>query len=121
LDPPVVVVPLLRLDRVAREALRFGMAISPDVEAVQVLAEDMDAENLSADWERLVAEPARRARLEPARLTVLPSPYREFFGPLLEHVAQLTRAHRGRYVAVVVPELFERRWYHRLVPHRASL
>src|SRR5687768_2800341 len=39
LAPPVVVIPLRRLDQVGQKALRFALTISPDVYVVQVLAE----------------------------------------------------------------------------------
>jgi hypothetical protein len=53
---------------------------------------------------------------------LLESPYREFFGPLLQHVRRLVDAHPRRYIAVVVPELLERRWYHLLLrSHRPTL
>jgi hypothetical protein len=49
------------------------------------------------------------------------SAYREFFGPLLDYLQQLTAQHRDRPIAVIVPELVERKWYHFLVSHRATL
>ena len=50
LAPPIVVIPLRRLDRVAEKALRFAFTIAADVHVVQVQAEEMDTEDLQARW-----------------------------------------------------------------------
>jgi amino acid transporter len=123
--PPIVLVPLKRLDRVAQKALGFAVTISKEVQAVHVRdhepADGPDADPLSAHWEERVAQPARAAGLVPPTLVPLQSPYREFFGPLLDYVRRVAAANPGRYVAVLVPELVERRWYHFLLSsHRAT-
>jgi hypothetical protein len=50
LTEPVVVVPLRRLDQVAQKALRFAITISRDVYVVQVMAEELDTEDLRERW-----------------------------------------------------------------------
>src|SRR5205823_6422796 len=109
---PVVIVPLRRLDRVTRKALRFAMTLSRDVRAVQVLTEEMKLDDLTSCWAELVERPARVAGFEPPRLVVLPSEYREFFGPFLAYLRTLSAAEGDRPIAVLVPELVRRRWYH---------
>jgi hypothetical protein len=48
--------------------------------------------------------------------------FREFFGPLLRHVRQLTQENPRRYVAVAVPQVVDRRWYQMLLrSHRSTL
>jgi hypothetical protein len=42
----------------------------------------------------------------------LPSPYRWVIKPILEYVLQTEAQNPGRQVAVVVPELVEKHWYH---------
>jgi hypothetical protein len=121
--PPIVLLPLKRLDRVAHKGLRFALSISPDVEAIHVRGpdEELTPDPLDEQWEARVAEPARAAGIVPPHLVNLNSPYREFLGPLLDHVRQVAAANPGRYVAVLVPELIERRWYHFLLrSHRAT-
>jgi amino acid transporter len=120
--PPIVIVPLKRLDRLAHKALRFALTISPEVQAVHVREQDVPDEPLDAEWEERVAEPARAAGFTPPILVGLVSPYREFFGPLLRHVRKEAAANPGRYVAVLVPELIQRRWYHFLLrSHRSTV
>lgn len=121
LTDPIVVVPLKRLDRVTRKALRFATALSSQVRVVQILAEELKTEELTPRWDADVGEPARRAGRTAPELVVVHSAYREFFGPFIEYVRQLTEAEPTRYIAVVVPELAERRWYHFLLRHRATL
>ncbi|HXX54001.1 MAG TPA: hypothetical protein VEI28_05465 [Thermodesulfovibrionales bacterium] len=52
---------------------------------------------------------------------VVPSAYREFFGPLLDYLAGVAGEKPERPIAVIVPELVERRWDHVLLSHRATL
>jgi amino acid transporter len=118
---PLAVVPLRRLDRVARKGLRFAIAISADVYAVQVLAEDLDSEDLTRNWHTLVEEPAASRGCPAPKLVVVRSPYREFFGPFLEWLRQFASAHEDRWIAVIIPELTHPRWYHFFLSRRATL
>ncbi|HEX3865486.1 MAG TPA: APC family permease [Gemmatimonadaceae bacterium] len=118
--PPIVVVPVKRLNRVARKALRLAVSMSPDVQVVQVFAEALQMDDLRRHWRESVERPLQDAGFASPELVLLHSPYREFFGPLLAHVRALTKAHPRRYVAVVVPELVDRRWYHTLLRSQTS-
>jgi amino acid transporter len=118
---PIVVVPLQRLDRVSRKALRFAMTLSRDVRAVQVLTEEMKLDDLTSCWPELVERPARVAGFDPPQLVVLASEYREFYGPFLEYLRKLSGSEGARPIAVLVPELVRRRWYHFFVQSRATL
>jgi amino acid transporter len=122
LEPPVIVIPIRRLDRVVRTALRFALSLSPEVFAVQVMSEEgVDYEDVAQHWQDWVAQPARAAQLAPPELVVLGSAYREFFTPLLNYVANVCEAYPGRRVGVIVPELVQRHWYNFLVRPRAWL
>jgi len=118
---PIVVVPLLRLDRVARKGLRFALSLTDDVRAVQVLTEDMMIEDLRSRWPDLVERPARAAGLRPPQLVVIPSEYREFFGPFLDYLRGLSAIEPDRPISVLVPELVRRRWYHFFLESRATI
>jgi len=117
---PMVLVPMKRLDRVVRKALRFALTISDDVVAVQLLAENRGEEDLSGHWETRVETPCRAAGEPLPKLVVLRSPYREVLEPLVRHVERLTRANPGRPIVVIVPELVEQRWYHALLHSHTS-
>lgn len=119
--PPVIVIPMKRMDQVARKALRLAMSLSTEVRAVQILAEEMKTEDLSSKWDALVEEPARAAGFKPPYLKVVHSSYREFFGPLLQALRELGDEYPDRTIAVMIPEIVERRWYHFLFRHRTTL
>jgi hypothetical protein len=119
---PIVVVPLKRLDKVATKALRFAVTISDEIVALEVLADTQDEQDLTACWGELVEQPARQAQVPAPKLVVLRSSYREVVAPVVRHVQRLAQIHPHRPIAVLVPELVERRWYHVLLhSHTATL
>jgi len=118
---PIIVVPLKRISRVTGKALRVALSLSQEVHAVQVVAEEVGCEDLAQRWRKLVEEPARKAGQPIPKLEIIQSPYREFFGPLVDHINELTRQHPNRPIAVVIPELVEKRWYNFLFRRRATL
>jgi amino acid transporter len=119
LRPPIVVIPLRRLDLVGRKALRFALTITHDVHVVQILAEELDTDDLQAQWREVVHEPVARAGVSPPTLVVLRSAYRQFHQRFLRWLHELTGANPNRQVIVLIPELVQRRWYQFLVGHRA--
>jgi amino acid transporter len=125
--PPIVIVPITRLDWVSRKALSFAATISHDVQAVLVQTDDTDAgvervDALKACWGDLVHDPCHQSGRPPIELVTLRSEYREFIPPLLRHVRAAAKRHHDRYVAVVVPEVVKRRWYDILLSgHRPTI
>ena len=118
---PIVVVPLKRLDRVARKALRLALSMTPEIHVLQIFSEELNTDDLRKVWRELVEEPVRLLNRPPPRLVVRQSEYREFFGPLLKYLKELASQHPERHIAVLVPELVERRWYHLFFPHRTTV
>lgn len=108
---PITVVPLKRVDRMAIKALRFAMSISHYVVALQLLSEDPDEEDLRARWDELIGHPARCAGRAPPELVVLRSSRRRIVGPIVQHVHRMAIVHADRTIAVVIPEVVERRWW----------
>ena len=51
---------------------------------------------------------------------VLRSEYRQLFAPLLSFITELTEQHPDRQVAVIIPELVERRWYQYLLHNQTA-
>ena len=45
-------------------------------------------------------------------LVILPSPYRLVLRPILEYVLKVEQELPGRQIAIIVPELVEKHWYH---------
>ena len=119
LNPPLVVVTIDRWTRISQKALRFALAISPDVLALHVQY-DQQSDTLASQWGALVEEPARRAGLAAPRLVVLQSPYRFVLRPILDYALELEVNHPGRQIAVLVPELVELRWHLNLLHNHRS-
>jgi hypothetical protein len=113
--PPIAVVPVKRLDAVTLKALRFALTISHRVHAVQVVAEGHRHDDVARRWPDAVERPCRAAGLAPPDLVVLRSRYRQVVDPLLGHVHRLAALEPSRFIAVLVPELVETRWYHYLL------
>jgi amino acid transporter len=109
--PLIAVVPFRRWDAIALKALRFAFGVTSRVIVVRVVTgEDADGD-LSGRWGELAVGPACRAGHPPPELVVLRSEYRKLFAPLVDYVWTLAKDHPDEQVAVVVPELVERRWY----------
>jgi len=119
LTPPMVVITIDRWSRITQKALRFAMAISPDILALHVEF-DQESDALAGQWLVLVEEPARRAGLACPRLVVLKSPYRFVIRPILDYALELERNNPGQQIAVLTPELVERRWYLNLLHNHRS-
>jgi hypothetical protein len=121
LAPPVVIVPIERLDRVTRRALELALRVSPDVQAVQLLNEpDLAQPDLAACWDSLVCAPAIAAGRPAPKLTVIETKYRELVEPLMEHVDRVAVVYPDRDIAVLISELVARRWYYSLLRGRRA-
>ena len=107
---PIVVVPVDRWSVVSRHGLRFALSVSPDVIGLHVkTGEHTDA--LEKEWCKLVETPVVELGLAMPRLEVLESPYRFVVLPIVDYVMELERKNPDREIAVMVPEMVERRWY----------
>jgi hypothetical protein len=111
LGPPFVVLPLQVWNHLAKKSLRFALKISPNVQALHVDCGE-GADILRDEWKRFVEEPARQAGLTVPELVVLPSPYRLILAPVVDYVLKLEREYPNQQIAVLIPELVERHFYH---------
>ncbi len=124
--PPVVLLPTEGWNRLTRQALRFGLRLSPDVTAVHLSAlcgeaADEEERQLREQWRKEVDAPARAAGTHPPRLEMIQSSYRELIEPLLRFIERVRAEYPGREVAVIIPELVKRRWWELLLHnHRAA-
>jgi len=114
LRPPLVVVPVREWDMLAYKGLRFALKLSPEVYAVQICAEEQ-MDDLRSQWAKYVEAPTRAAGLSTPQLVVIQSPYRRLFDPLYTYIMDLKQQHPDRQIAVIIPELVERHWYHYLL------
>jgi amino acid transporter len=115
LKPPLALLLVQGWSAITRKALRFAMKISPDVYALHIAAGETGAQELLAKWDGLVERPAKEAGVAAPQLVVICSPYRRLYAPLMDLLAQMTEAHADRQIAVIIPEVVERRWYNFLM------
>jgi len=111
MGPPIVVLPIQGWSKTSRRALQFALTLSPEIHAVHVDTEE-ETEALEQQWSRLVEVPVAEMGGTPPSLTTLPSPYRLLIRPILEYVLDMEKRNPGRQIAVIVPELVEKHWYH---------
>jgi len=109
--PPLVVVPIQSWSKISQRALQFALTLSPDIHALHVATED-ETDALREQWGPMVEEPLQRAGRKPPELITLPSPYRLVLRPILDYVLDAEKQHPERQIAIIVPELVERHWYH---------
>jgi amino acid transporter len=111
LGPPIVIVPINAWTTISERAMQFALTLSPEIYALHVGAGE-ETSALQDDWSRLVANPVARAGGTPPTLVTVSSPYRLILAPILEYVLKKEEQNPGRQIAVIVPELVERHWYH---------
>jgi amino acid transporter len=109
---PIVIVPIARLDRPARQAIAFGNSISPDATAVHVTNDPREAEEMRERW------PGWAGQTE---LVIVESPYRALIGPLLRYMDALQAQAPNRPIVVVLSEVVPRHWWEQLLHNQTSL
>lgn len=118
-SPPLVILPVQAWNRIVKKALRFALKISPHIRAVHVDCGE-GSEILRDEWCRFVEQPAMQGGLAAPELVVLPSPYRLILGPFVNYVLEAERANPSQQIAVLIPELVERHWYHYLLHNKRA-
>lgn len=108
---PVVIMPIDYWGKISKRALLLALNISSDIRAVHVRTEE-DKDLLANRWSQLVDEPVREAGLPLPRLVVLPSPFRFILLPIVSYVQSVEAENPTRLIAVIIPEMVERHWYH---------
>jgi amino acid transporter len=113
LEPPIVVIPMARWDKITEKAMRFGMLMSPVVKVIHVDSDDADA--LGMVWNDMVLTPIREHNMAEPELVTVRSSYRTILSPLMDYVLQLEDDNPGRKIAVLLPELVVRHWWENLL------
>ena len=118
LEPPIVVIPMARWDKITEKAMRFGMLMSPVVKVIHVDSDDADA--LGAVWEEMVMKPVREHQMAEPELITVTSTFRTILSPLMDYVLQLEDENPGRKIAVLLPELVVKHWWENLLHNRRA-
>ena len=111
LKPPIVIMPIQHWNKIAEKGLRFAINLSTDIHVLQVRISD-NSDDLRGRWCHLVEQPAMELGVPIPKLTVVESPYRLVFRPILAFVNDLAREHPDSHIAVLIPEMVESHWFH---------
>ena len=101
LRPPVVIVPVARLDRAALQAVAFARSISKSVKAVHISTSTASARHFREQWQRWAPQVA---------LDLIESPYRSVLAPLVRYIDAVPRS-AERPITVVLAEFVPRHWW----------
>jgi amino acid transporter len=106
--PPIVIVPIARLDRSAVQALAFACSISPHVRAVHIATSRESAEAFQRRWDRWGGK--RLADGRQLDVDVIDSPFRALLQPLLKYIDRIDERD-PRPITVVLAEFVPRHWW----------
>ncbi|MGH2401149.1 MAG: APC family permease [Candidatus Limnocylindria bacterium] len=109
---PIVIVPISRLDRPARQAIAFANSISNEAVAVHVTHDPATADALRERWPQWAGS---------TELVVVESPYRALIGPLLAYMDALQRQAPDRPILVVLAEFVPKHWWENLLHNQTAL
>jgi hypothetical protein len=109
-EPPIVVIPIISMNKVVRRGVEFALDLSPDVHVLHIIW-GTEKEELLDQWKRIVEDPLKKAGLPLPQMNCLESPYRFVIGPIVDYVLNLQKQNSTRLVAVIIPELVEKHWY----------
>ena len=108
---PRVVIPISGVHRAALNAVAYAKALSTDVRAVHVCAEEAEGEALRAKWRQYVPD---------VPMEVIHSPFRNIVGPFLRYVDSVRRADQQQLITVVIPEFVTRHWWEIFLHHQMA-
>lgn len=114
LEPPIVVIPMARWDKIGEKAMRFGMLMSPVVKVVHVASSE-EPDSVETVWDNLVIKPIREHGCAEPELVMVHSTYRTILSPLMDFILKLEDENPGRKIAVLLPELVVRHWWENLL------
>ena len=111
LKPPVVIVPVARLDRSALQALAFARSISPTVKAVHIATTPESARAFEERWARWTRE---------VKVDVIESPYRSLLQPLLRYIERIDQRD-DQPITIVLAEFVPRNWWEWILHSQTAL
>jgi amino acid transporter len=111
LKPPVVIIPVARLDRATLQAVAFARSISPTVRAVHIATTADSAREFERRWKRWTTE---------VPLDVIESPYRSLLQPLLKYIEAIDKRD-DRPITVVLAEFVPRNWWEWILHSQTAL
>src|SRR5436190_13632968 len=110
------IVPISKVDTVARSALAYARSLSDNVTAVHI-AEGEDPEEVglfNSQWHKVMGD-------TDISLVVIESPFRSLIGPLLSYIDALDQQDPDDTITIVLPELIPARWWEYLLHNQSAL
>jgi hypothetical protein len=120
IDPPIVIIPMRDWNKMSQKGLRFALELSHEIYVVQIKTGGQGESDLDRHWKDFVEGPVVRAGLPVPRLVEVESPFRHVFTPILDYILDMKRRNPARQIAVLIPELVARRWYHNLLHNKRA-
>ena len=109
--PPVVIVPVARLDRATLQAVAFARSISPTVKAVHIATTHESARRFEERWSSWTRD---------VPIDVIESPYRSLLSPLLRYIERIDQRD-DRPITVVLAEFVPRNWWEWILHSQTAL
>ena len=110
--PPLVIVPIARLDQPSLDAIAFARSVAPDALAVHITNDAEAAAELRQRWSELGGG---------AELVIVESPYRALIKPLLRYLDALQLQDPDRRLLVVLSEVVPKHWWDNLLHNQTAL
>jgi amino acid transporter len=108
-----VILPISGVHQGTMAALAYARSLSPDVTAVHVSMDPLEADKIMAKWDKWG---------DGVRLVILESPYRLLLEPLLDYIGDIVAERQpNETVTIVVPQFVPNRWWHNLLHTQAAL
>jgi hypothetical protein len=123
---PIVILPAEEWNNNTSKALSFALSISEEIIVFNVNsreseAPDDDETSLQGNWAKMVEEPLRRDGITVPKLKVWDSPYRLVVQPIVDFVLKTENEYPGRDIALLIPNLVERKWYQRFLHNQRGI
>jgi amino acid transporter len=107
-----VIVPVSKLNRVARQTLAYARSISDNVTAVHVSDDTEQLDNFQQEWEAIGTD---------IPLILIESPYRSLIGPLMSYLDEVDKQRPGDTITVVLPEFVAHHLWEQILHNQTAL
>ena len=108
---PIIVMPMITWNKIVRQGLQFALNLSSEIHVLHVDCGNDQEKDVRKGWSDDVETPMKNAGLPAPKLTILKSPYRFVINPIVDYVLSIECKEPERQIAVIIPELVQKRWY----------
>jgi hypothetical protein len=107
-----VIVPISKLNRVARQTLAYARSISENVTAVHIGDDPEELDAFQRTWESIGTD---------IPLVLIESPYRALIGPLMSYLDEVDKQRPGDTITVVLPEFVAHHLWEHVLHNQTAL